>query len=219
MESRHCLMLHGFTGGPYELAPLAEHLMQIGETCHVPTLPGHEPELKTLGQTQWNEWIEAASGEASRLTTMYGEIDLIGFSMGGLLSAYIANRFPIRRLVLLNAAVFYFSPLRFVKDVVRRIRTDDWAHWSKVKKTPLRATRQFLELNKQMLPEISQIKVPTLIAHGELDGIIHPKSAQYLYRQLQGEKELEIFSGLHHMICLEPGAQDVFRSVERFLIK
>jgi carboxylesterase len=219
VESRHCLMLHGFTGGPYELTPLAEHLTQVGEICHVPTLPGHEPDLRTLGQTHWNEWIEAASSEASRLTTMYGEIDLVGFSMGGLLSAYIANRFPIRRLVLLNAAVFYFSPLRFVKDVARRIHTDDWSNWSKVKKTPLKATRQFVILNKQMLPELPQIKVPTLIAQGELDGIIHPKSAHYLFRQLQGEKELEFFSGSRHMICLEPGAQDVFRSVERFLTK
>ncbi|NHN30763.1 alpha/beta hydrolase [Paenibacillus agricola] len=219
MESRHCLMLHGFTGGPYELTPLAEHLTSLGEICHVPTLPGHESDLRSLGQTQWKEWIVAASDEASRLTTLYGEIDLVGFSMGGLLSAYIANRFPIRRLVLLNAAVYYFSPLRFVKDVVRRIRTDDWAHWSKVKRTPLKATQQFIALNKQMRPELPQIKVPTLIAQGGMDGIIHPKSAQYLYRQLQGEKQLEIFADARHLICLEPGAQDVFRSVERFLTK
>jgi carboxylesterase len=219
VENRHCLMLHGFTGGPYELTPLAEHLTQWGVTCHVPTLPGHDPELSTLGQTHWDDWLQSAANEASRLTTQYGEIDLIGFSMGGLLSAYIANRYPIRRLVLLNAAVFYFSPLRFAKDIVRRIRTDDWSNWSKVKKTPLKATRQFVKLNKRMKPEYPHIKVPTLIAQGELDGIIHPKSAQYLYNRLQGEKEIEYFPDSRHMICLEPGAEAVFRSVERFLAK
>jgi carboxylesterase len=139
--------------------------------------------------------------------------------MGGLISAFIANRFPVRRMVLLNAAVFYFSPLRFVKDVLRRIATDDWANWSKVKRTPLKATRQFVKLNKQILPELPRITVPTFIAQGEEDNIIHPKSAQYLYQQLQGEKEIEIFSGLRHMICLEPGAHVVFQSVERFLSK
>jgi carboxylesterase len=219
MEKRHCLMLHGFTGGPYELTPLAEHLTGLGAICHVPTLPGHDPELRNLGQVEWNDWLEAASLEAMKLTNLYGEIDLVGFSMGGLLSAYIANRFPVRRMVLLNAAVFYFSPLRFVKDVVRRIVTDDWTGWSKFKKTPLKATRQFVKLNKQIRPELPNITVPTFIAQGGQDGIIHPRSALYLYRQLQGEKEIEFFSGSRHMICLEPGADAVFESVERFLYK
>ncbi|WP_240419632.1 alpha/beta hydrolase [Paenibacillus periandrae] len=219
MEKRHCLMLHGFTGGPYELTPLAAYLTEQGTVCHVPTLPGHDPELSTLGETNWHDWLEAAAMEASSLTAQYGEIDLVGFSMGGLISAYIANRYPIRRLVLLNAAVFYFSPYRFMRELVRRIQMDDWSNWGKVRRTPLKATRQFIMLNKQMRPELPMIKVPTLIAQGEQDGIIHPKSAHYLFNQLQGEKEIEFFPEARHMICLEPGAQAVFHSVERFLTK
>jgi carboxylesterase len=220
VDNRHCLMLHGFTGGPYEVAPLADYLTQTGVTCHVPVLPGHDPELSTLGQVQSGDWLEAASQEAHTLTQQYGAIDLVGFSMGGLLTAYLANRFPIRRLVLLNAAVFYFSPLRLIKDVIRRFREDDWTVWNrKIKRTPLQATRQFVELNKRLRPELSLITVPTLIAQGERDPIIHPKSATYLYRQLQGEKEIHYYPHTRHMICLEPEAPAVFESVIRFLNK
>ncbi|MDF2964170.1 MAG: esterase/lipase [Paenibacillus sp.] len=202
------------------MTPLAEHLSRAGTICHVPVLPGHDPELRTLGQVQWDDWLKAAALEASKLTERYGTIDLVGFSMGGLLSAYIANRFPVRKLVLLNAAVFYFSPLRFMKDLARRARSNDWTHWNgKMKKTPWKATIQFMELNKQMRPELPKITVPTFIAQGEQDHIIHPRSARYLYRKLQGEKEIHFFPDSRHMICLEEEAPVLFHSVERFLYK
>jgi esterase/lipase len=212
-------MLHGFTGGPYELMPLAEHLGQAGTICHVPVLPGHDPELRTLGKVQWEDWVMAAADEASRLTRSYGAIDLVGFSMGGLLSAYIANRFPIRRLVLLNAAVYYFSPIRFIRNLPRRVR-GLWLNRNESRKiTSWKAAFQFIQLNKQMRPELPRITVPTYIAQGEQDPIIHPRSAQFLYQQLQGEKELHYFQDTKHMICLEPEAPHVFRSVEKFLYK
>ncbi|TDF99848.1 alpha/beta fold hydrolase [Paenibacillus piri] len=213
-------MLHGFTGGPYELTPLAEHLSKRGTVCHVPELPGHDPELLTLGQVQWDDWLSAASEAADDLTRRYGAIDLIGFSMGGLLSAYIANRFPVRKLVLLNAAVYYPSPLRLIKDVARRARSNDWYKWNgKMKKTPWKATLQFIALNKRMRHEIPHVTVPTYIAQGEQDHIIHPKSARFLYSQLRGEKELHLFRDTRHMICLEAEAPELFDSVERFLYK
>lgn len=213
-------MLHGFTGGPYELTPLAEHLTRQGIICHVPVLPGHDPDLRTLGDVQWNDWVEAAATEAALLTKRYGTIDVVGFSMGGLLSAYIANRFPIRKLVLLSAAVYYFSPFRFMKNMANQALNNEWFNWNeKKKKTPIRAAIQFIELNKQMRPELPQITVPTFIAQGEQDPIIHPRSARYLYRKLQGEKEIHYYSDTRHMICLEPEAPKLFRSVERFLNK
>ncbi|MFD0682481.1 MULTISPECIES: alpha/beta hydrolase [unclassified Paenibacillus] len=220
MGERHCLMLHGFTGGPYELTPLADHLTRKGTVCHVPVLPGHDPDLRTLGEVRWIDWVHEASVEAARLTRYYGTFDLIGFSMGGLISAYIANRFPIRKLVLLNAAVYYFSPLRFIKNLAFRAQSNEWFNWNeKKRKTPWRATRQFIELNKQMRPELPQITVPTFIAQGEQDPIIHPKSAHYLYRKLRGEKEIHYYPGTRHMICLEPEAPLLFKSVEQFLDK
>ncbi|WP_243633183.1 alpha/beta hydrolase [Paenibacillus xerothermodurans] len=220
MDNKQCLLLHGFTGGPYEVTPLADHLAELGMTCHVPVLPGHDPELRTLGQVSWRDWLEGASQEADRLTKRHGRIDLVGFSMGGLLAAYLANRFPVRRLVLLNAAVFYFSPQRFIKDIRRRIKLRDWAFWDwKIKKTPLPATLQFVTLNRRMRPELSKIEVPTLIAQGARDPIIHPKSAIYLYQHVKGEKELHVFPNTRHMICLEPEAPIVFAAVAQFLDK
>ncbi len=89
LDGRCCLLLHGFTGGPYEVMPLAEHLREQGFHCHVPTLPGHDQGLKGLGDVTWRDWLRAAAREADRLARQFGEIEVVGFSMGGLLSAYL----------------------------------------------------------------------------------------------------------------------------------
>ncbi|NQD52654.1 carboxylesterase, partial [Bacillus altitudinis] len=41
-----CLCIHGFTGAPYEVEPLAEYLKQTTDwTVQSVTLPGHGEEL------------------------------------------------------------------------------------------------------------------------------------------------------------------------------
>jgi carboxylesterase len=218
VADRHCLLLHGFTGGPYEVLPLAEHLQRLGFICHVPTLPGHEDDLSGLRRTKWMDWLESAAAEAEQLTHQHGPIDVIGFSMGGLISMYLANRFPIRRLVLLSAAAIYVSPARYARDLAYRIRIRDFDHMKKMKQTPFRAALQFMKLarfvKKQELPRIT---VRTLIVQGQQDQIVHPHSAKYIFRRLQGEREIEWLAKSTHMICLSEEAPLLFNLVERFL--
>ncbi len=218
MEKHGCLLLHGFTGGPFEVEPLAEYLRSLGYECRVPTLPGHDQELHELGRVSWRDWLDAAAGEAYEMSRRYTTMDVIGFSMGGLLSAYVANRFPVRRLVMLNAAAIYVSPMMLIRDLAERIKEHDWEHWGRVKKVPLPATFQFMKLARYAKQcELGRVAVPTLIAQGQKDQIVHPRSARYIYNRLQGDKELVYFAQSRHMLCFEPDAPEVFRSVGRFL--
>lgn len=218
VDARCCLLLHGFTGGPYEVMPLAEHLREQGFHCYVPTLPGHDQDLKGLGAVTWRDWLKAAAREADMLTRQFGEIDVVGFSMGGLISAYLANHFRVRRLVLLNAAAIYLSPYWFIWDMADRLRCRDWEPLLRIKHTPLPAALQFMKLARYTkLRELPLISVPTLIAQGKRDQIVHPRSAEYIYRQLKGERELIYFPHSRHMICMEQEAPELFAAVGRFL--
>lgn len=218
LNPRCCLLMHGFTGGPYEVMPLAEHLRNQGIHCHVPTLPGHDTDLKGLGVVTWRDWLDAAASEADKLTRQFGEIDVVGFSMGGLISAYLANRFPVRRLVLLNAAVIYLSPYRFISDLAERFRCRDWDHLLRVTHTPLPAAFQFMKLARYTrLRELPRITVPTLIAQGKKDQIVHPRSAEYIYNRIRGERKLIYFPNSRHLICMEQEAPELFAAVEHFL--
>jgi esterase/lipase len=217
MEKPPCLLLHGFTGGPYELQPLAEHLCQSGTYCVLPSLPWNGQVLPETGRVHWSDWVEAAEEEARKLTAGPRPFDVIGFSMGGLLAAYIATRYPVRRLVLLNAAVIYVSPGHFARELTEQLRQGDRSHLEKIRGTPIQATWQFTRLVKYLKPELPKVKVPAFIAQSEKDHVIHPSSARYLFGKLSGPKELHYYPNSNHLICLGPDASELFRHIERFL--
>ncbi|CAG7648388.1 alpha/beta hydrolase [Paenibacillus allorhizosphaerae] len=221
MEShnRGCLLLHGFTGGPYELMPLAEHLEQtLGMQCRTPVLPGHDQDLAVLGGVTFHDWLDSASWEAHQLTKDCASVDVIGFSMGGLIAACLANRFPIRRLVLLNAAAIYISPVRLLAYMASLLLIRDWANLGRAKNVPPQATVEFLKLARHTKKrELPRIQVPTLIVQGAQDPIVHPRSGRYIYKRLKGERELRMFPQSRHMICLDREAPELFAEVERFL--
>ena len=61
------LLVHGFTGSPYELHLLAAHLHAIGYSCLVPRLAGHHQSLATLAATGWADWLGSAEAALHEL--------------------------------------------------------------------------------------------------------------------------------------------------------
>ncbi|OAS13927.1 alpha/beta hydrolase [Paenibacillus oryzisoli] len=214
-----CLLFHGFTGGPYEVEPLARHLRERGQLCEVPILPWNGESRHQLHASRWEDWVGAAEGHAAKMTETYGSFDMVGFSMGGLLAAYLSVRYPVRRLILLNTAVIYVSPGRLLS-----VLREEWKYQRKItlikgKSTPLVATWQFTRLVRHLKPELSLVNKPTLIAQAERDQVIHPQSARYIYSKLRGQRELHWHAKSDHLICLSEDAPALFRQVSTFLDK
>ncbi|MCI3920337.1 alpha/beta fold hydrolase [Paenibacillus sp. TRM 82003] len=217
--TRACLLLHGFTGGPYEVKPLAEHLAACGYACAMPTLPGHDGPLRSLHTVRRDAWLREAEAAAAAMTERFGSFDLVGFSMGGLIAGYLANRYPVRRLALLNTAVYYVSPGRFVRNAMKQLKEGNWRRLSAKHGTPLGAVVEFTRLVRELKPELARIKAPTLIAQGELDEVVHPRSASYIASKLKGKKEVVVLPNSQHMICLGPDSKQLFGQIERFFIE
>lgn len=216
MTHNVCLGIHGFTGGPFELEPLANHLRRQGWACELPTLPGHgEPD--GMKHVRWRDWVKAAEQAATSITETYGSFDLIGFSMGGAIAAHVANRFPVRRLVLLNAAVIYVSPYRLLQDIGAALKAGDYQRFLKVQHTPFSATLQFMQLVRSAKPLWSGIRAPTLIAQSGRDPVVHPYSASVLASAIPTVERVEYFPNSKHMICLDREADALFQTVHNFL--
>jgi carboxylesterase len=212
-----CLLLHGFTGGPFEVQPLADYLQFRGRPCEVPRLLWHGEHRLDLEKANWMDWVQAAEIEAKQMVEHYGSFDLVGFSMGGLMAAYLSVRYPVRKLVLLNTSIVYVSPGRFIRVVHEDWRSGELIPLSKMKSTPLRATWQFTRLVRHLKPELTRVHVPTLIAQGQRDQVIHPHSAKFIYNKLGGQRELKWFPRSKHLICLGEEAQQLFHEVDDFL--
>lgn len=223
-----CLIIHGYTGGPYEVKPLADYLTkQTDWHIAVPTLPGHGRNLN-LQHVSHDEWLEAAEQALLQLQKRYDTVYLIGFSMGGMIAAYLAAKYQIEKLVLLATSGKYLSLKQIGKDIGGFL-TDAvtgklgenklFLHYKrKLGTVPFRANIEFLRLVRFTRRYLNKIKSPVLIAQGQQDGMVPYKTAYYLNKEITSEqKEVVFFERSKHLICLGDDKDTLNKIVHAFL--
>ncbi|WP_100405394.1 alpha/beta hydrolase [Bacillus solitudinis] len=223
-----CLCLHGFTGEPWEVEPVATYFLnQKKWLVYTPTLPGHGPG-GSLKDVTYHQWVHVAEVAMKELLKRCEKVYVIGFSMGGMLACYIAAKYPVEKLVLLSAAAYYFNPtqlLQELKDIVRkRFRRelqqdkDYQMYRKKIIETPMKAVFQFMQAVRRIRPCVRQVSSPTLIIQGEVDGIVPRKSAQYLFETIaSSKKKMVLMKHSHHMICHGFEKEQLITEIDAFL--
>lgn len=98
------LLIHGFSGYPGELLPLARALASAGYAVAAPRLPGHGTSRRDFLQAKAEDWARRAYDAYLDLSAEYGTVHVGGHSMGALLAAAIAASFGAPRLILLAPA-------------------------------------------------------------------------------------------------------------------
>ncbi len=102
------LVLHGFTGSPVSMRPLAEAMADAGFAVEMPRLPGHGTAVADLVETGWDDWLTEADRTLTALQARCqgGRVVVAGLSMGGALTAALAEGHPeLAGIVLINAPV------------------------------------------------------------------------------------------------------------------
>jgi carboxylesterase len=119
-DARGVLCLHGFTGTPFEVRPIAEALGRAGWSVEAPLLAGHGTTLAALAGSTWADWLASAERALDALQAHVGgrPVALCGFSMGGLLALRLARLFPER----VAALVVMCTPLRLHRLSVAAVR-------------------------------------------------------------------------------------------------
>ncbi|MCK9536705.1 MAG: alpha/beta fold hydrolase [Bacilli bacterium] len=102
------MLLHGFLSNETDFNDLLPYLKNYYSHIEIPIYPGHN-EDESYHDFDGEKTIEFVENKLRELTEKYQEVDLVGFSMGGALAAYLAQRFPINKLVLLAPANKYFN--------------------------------------------------------------------------------------------------------------
>jgi carboxylesterase len=223
-----CLCIHGFTGAPNEVNPLADYLKKETDwMIRVPTLPGHGDTLQLKG-INYKQWLQHAEEELKWLLEKCEIVYIIGFSMGGLIASYLATLYPVNKLVLLSAAAYYINVKQLakdIKDIVKDTVKGDLGtnelflrYKKKITATPIGATVQFRKLVSKVRKILPEVKIPTFIAQGENDGIVPMKSAQYLYDSIGASiKEVLYIPNSKHHICHCDQNEQLFKEILFFL--
>ncbi len=88
------LLLHGLTGVPAEMRPLAKHLEKLGCEVSVPMLSGHGAGHKELLATTWQDWVEGARANLNDLLSRNSHVFVGGLSMGSSIACILAADEP-----------------------------------------------------------------------------------------------------------------------------
>ncbi len=97
------LLLHGFTGNPSSMRPVAEACAAAGYAVELPRLPGHGTTIDEMMTTTFADWSTEADAAYQRVAARTEQVVVAGLSMGGLLTLLLGLRHPtIAGLICIN---------------------------------------------------------------------------------------------------------------------
>ncbi len=105
------LLVHGFTGTPYEMRELGERLAAQGYTVLGPALAGHATQLDDMLATRWSDWYASVTAAYDQLREHCDTIFAVGLSLGGALVLHLAAHRPISGVVAVSAPFTIHNPL------------------------------------------------------------------------------------------------------------
>lgn len=237
------LCLHGFTGTPYEVAPLAHGLASAGFSVSAPMLAGHGENALLLAATRWQDWLASAEAAFTRLREASGNgpVALAGFSMGALVALRLARLHPHS----VSALVLMSTPLRLRDSQIALARA--WSHLPGFLRRGLLATRrkrggsdvtddkvraenpslaemplagivELIDLAEVVRRDLTFIHTPALVAHGERDQTIPLQTSFELAGSLASNVVERLWlprSG--HLVAVDVERTQLCEAVVRFL--
>ncbi|WP_025845136.1 alpha/beta hydrolase [Paenibacillus ehimensis] len=231
LASTQLLLIHGFTGSPSELRRLGYYLNDLGYTVNAVLLPGHgttpEDMIRT-GLDDWSGHVLHCYDTMAAGRVHGGKIVAIGHSMGGLLALELAMKRRLDGVVSLAAPMFLSSRKTslalllqyFIKYVERRPTAV--AHLTEeactYDKTPVRCVVDLRKLMKLVKAGLGQVSAPLFVGQGEKDGMVLPKSAEYIYRHVSSlVRQIEYYPHSSHGLLLDEWRERVYEDISRFL--
>ena len=240
-EGVSVLLIHGFTGTPYEMRYLGERLAARGVRVLGVKLAGHAGEPWELGLTGPDNWYESVVRGLEELRN-YGEPAVaVGLSMGAVLAARLAadQREAIAGLAMLAPGFFVPPPAMLglrvaslfgslagkiylyngdgsdIHDAAaRRIHP-------KCRLMPLGAAVRLLDLSAIVRPMLARIAQPALVIHSKNDHTCPiRRNLDYVMKHLgSAEKRAIELDESYHVITVDSEKERVADEVIEFALR
>ena len=224
------LVLHGFTGNPQSMRPLAEALAAAGYTVELPLLPGHGTSLDDMLPTRWEDWSGAAEAHFQALASRCDHVAVVGLSMGGALTSWLAARHPhLSRIAVVQPLVHAIdaeSRAGIQSLVDAGTETFD-AIGSDIKKegtveaaypgTPLAPLLSLFEGADEVEAKLADIHCPVLVLSSREDHVVESVSGDVLGDGASGPVERVWLEDSYHVATLDNDAPLIEARVVAFV--
>ncbi len=184
------LVLHGFTGSPASMRPLAEDLAARGYAVELPLLPGHGTHWKQLQTTTWQDLARETVRALEELRSRTRARVVVGLSNGGLVALRLAQTRAddLAGMVLVNPFLFSLDPrmkllpilksvLPSVPGVINDIAKPDMDEVG-YDRVPLRSLASMAQLQRQVRAALPETTLPTLLFTSRQDHVVDPRNSE-----------------------------------------
>jgi len=229
------LMLHGFSSTPRQFLELAEYLSARNFSVHAPLIAGHgtcPEDMAKIGPEQWKQSVKDAYIELKKKAK---KVVIVGNSFGANLAFWLAREIdnePIA-IVSLGAPIFLYwhKWIRFRLNTYGRLKKyyrkpsrmykidyTDMRDEVSYPFIPTKSLNEFFDfIEKETMVNLSKVTSPVLIANANHDGVIHPKSAAYIFSHIGSKiKEVFWFNSSHHGVA-GAGCEGLFTKIHNFI--
>ncbi len=209
------LVLHGFTGNPQSMRPLAEAFAAAGHGVEMPLLSGHGTAVADMVDTTWADWSSDAEAAYQRLASRSEQVVVAGLSMGGSLTCWLASRHPeIVGIICVNPAVRAAPEVRaFVESLLAEGNevmdglgsdvADPDSPESAYPETPLRPLLSLFDAANELQSELGTIACPLLLFTSPEDHVVPPEDSEFLADHVGGPVERVSCDRSYHVATLD----------------
>ena len=221
------ILIHGFAGGFYEIEPLYNFLRGKKLNVHSIILAGHGATRRDLSRVTYSDWIESAVEQVKKIKKEYAgetEINLVGFSMGGLICANLTDFFDVRKIVFVNTPVYYWDLKQIAKNIVSDIRQKNYVHINQyVKSTfniPVTAMLNFTKILSRTRTKFSSVCVKRanpLILQCLDDDTVKNKSAGFIKNEIGESARVIYYESGGHLVFLSETRSQICNDIYGYL--
>ena len=241
------LLIHGYATDITDFAPLIPYLEGIYDCVHYQNVPGHGLDrIDHLKNFNAIDTIKTVDAWADKLFSEYDQVDIIGFSMGGALSTYLATKHKFGKIVLLAPANKYingavgFSRTKLYFDYLKERITGKNEKMVELRKEVIEDDKKGMDMAvKKLLPNYTPksllqftqiieycnsklqdfvIESPTLILYGTIDQLVPRSSIEFVKKHTKTHTIKEL-NGISHLMFHSNNLRELTETILNFLCK
>jgi len=230
-----CLLVHGFTATPQEMAGLGRYLAAQGLTVRGVRLAGHGTHPDNLARTSWTDWVAGVRLGYEDLAARCHQVFVMGLSLGGALSLHLAAHAgpPLAGVVAMGTPIYLSSRLlplapllrRFVRHIPKQ-RTPDWfdpqaqARRVAYDRYPVAAVGQFVAFQRHLWYDLPEVRVPVLLLHSRQDTTAESANMPLIHDMLGSrDKRMVWIDGSNHILTEDAAREQVWRLCRGFVME
>lgn len=226
------LVLHGFTGCPQSMRPLADAFADAGLSVELPLLPGHGTTVEDLATTRWADWSGAAEAAYQSLAARCDRVVVAGLSMGGTLTLWLAESHPeIAGIVLVNPmaerpAESFYEMMRGAQEggveLIAGVGNDlarEGVVESAYEMMPIASLLSLTDAAGEVADALAKVTCPVLLLSSPQDHVVPPSSGDAIAAGVSGPLERVVLERSYHVATLDHDQAEIEQRAVQFALK